>query len=482
MKRLIFAAFFLLSVSTVSAQSLLDSLQVQAGTNVSVASKDFQPLWLIANRFGVISDQKFDFSTHIKLTNSNRLFGPAFSANDEVDRGFYIDYGIDAYNNNHLKNTFFDEAFIKARYRKLTLSFGRFKQIIGEVDHDLSTGSLGLSGNAIPIPKINFAIDYTNVPFTNGWVQFKGMLSHGWMGDNQFMKHAFLHEKNLYVRIGKNKLKLYGGLQHYAVWGGSRDDYFKTDRSFGQFIDVLTGIAVNDGSVGGNILPNRPGDQRGVIEAGAEWEDDNYKFTLNNQSPFDSGEAVNIKNTDRLISLNFTNKQEGSILNKIVLEYIHTNQANDFIPNQFRQSMYNNGIYRTGWEYEDRIIGTPLFLNRVRASEFLPAVVPYDWNGPQAAVAKDNIVSNKVLGGHVGVILALTDNISSKTMLTYTNNYGLERYGATSDKVMQSYTMEQINWQVPNTQLSVSAAIAYDFGKLYNNFGSMVGIQWQLRK
>jgi hypothetical protein len=477
MKKILIIIGVLLSQVTVHAQQLLDSLQVQAGTNVTVASKGFLPLWLVSNRFGVISDQQFDFSTHIRATNSNLLLG---SATD--NKGLYVDYGIDAYNNDHLRNTFFNEAYVKLRFQHLTLSGGRFKQIIGEVDPELSSGSLGLSGNAIPIPKINLALSYTNIPFTNGWLQFKGMISHGWMGNDQFMKDAFLHEKNLYVRIGKHKFKIYGGLEHYAVWGGHKDGFYTTDRSFSQFIDVVTGIAVNDGSVNGDILPNRPGDQRGVIEAGAEWEDDNFKLQVNNQTPFDSGEAVDIKNIDRLLSFNFTNKKEGSILKKIVVEYIHTNQGNDFIPNRYRQSLYNNGIYRTGWEYRNRIIGTPIFTNRTRASQFIDGVQTYNWNAPAGTIARDNILINRVLGWHLGTTLALTPDLSSKTMLTYTKNENVARLGFASDSATQWYTMEQVNYQVPNTQLSLTAAIAYDFGKLYNNFGSSVGLQWQLRK
>lgn len=476
MKKLLIVTLLLISQLTTNAQTLLDSLQIQAGTNVTVASKDFLPLWLVSNRFGVISDQKFDFSTHIRATNSNLLLGSS------IDNGLYVDYGIDAYNNQHLKSTFFGEAYVKLRYKKLTFSGGRFKQIIGEVDPDLSSGSLGLSGNAIPIPKLNLALAYTDIPFTNGWLQFKGMISHGWMGNDQFMKDAFLHEKNLYVRIGKHKFKIYGGLEHYAVWGGHKDDFYTTDRSFGQFLDVVTGIAVNDGSTNGNPLPNRPGDQRGVLEAGAEWEDDNYKFQVNNQSPFDSGEAVDIRNIDRLLSFNFTNKKEGAILKKIVLEYVHTNQGNDFIANRYRQSLYNNGIYKTGWEYRDRIIGTPLFTNRTRASEFIDSVEPYDWNAPANTIGRDNIIINRVFGWHVGTTLALSADLSSKTMLTYTRNENLQSLGLAADKATQWYTMEQLNYQVPNTQLSVTAAVAYDFGKLYNNFGSMLGLQWQLRK
>ncbi|MET1055141.1 MAG: capsule assembly Wzi family protein [Pedobacter sp.] len=459
----------------------MDSLQLQVGTIASVASKDYMPLWLVSNRFGIITDKKSDFSTHVRITNSNRI-GPAVSIYDGDDRGIYFDYGLDVYNNNSFKKNIIQEGYLKVRYKNLTFSGGRFKQIIGEVDHDLSSGSLGVSGNALPIPKLNLALEYTDIPFTNGWIQFKGMISHGWMGDEQFMKHAYLHEKNIYFRIGKNKLKLYGGIQHYAVWGGGRDDFFKTDNSFKGWLNVVTGIEANDGSVVNGSNPNRPGDQRGDIEFGAEWENDDIKFQLNNQTPFDSGQGIDIRNIDRLLSLNITNKKEGGILKKLTLEFIHTTQSNDFYVAQFRESYYNNGIYRTGWEYNRQIIGTPLFINRSRGSKYFDSIEPYDWDAPQSTIyANSNIIGNRILGGHVGALYQITDEITGKSLITYTKNYGYFGNNVFSPYKNQWYSLQEVSWTIPKTKLSFTGAIAYDFGDLSTNFGTLLGLQWQLR-
>ena len=474
--------FIVLAMLQLTAKcQFLDSLQVKAGTSGTAASKGYQPLWLEANRFGTITDQQYDFSTHVKITNANRVGAP-ITMYDTDDKGLYFDYGIDVYNNDHARKTFFEQAFIRARYKNMTLSAGRFEQIIGEVDHDLSSGSLGTSGNALPIPKINFAIDYTNVPLTNGWLQFKGMISHGWMGQDQFIKSAYLHEKNFYLRLGKGKFKLYGGIQHYAVWGGERPGSFTLDNSLSAFLKVFTVQSGDDGSQGNNPLPNRPGDQRGVIEGGAEWEDDNLKVQLNSQTPFDTGQGITPKNIDRLLSLNIINKKEDAIWKKLVLEFIYTKQMNDFYAIQFRESYYNNGVYRTGWEYNDRIIGTPLFINRQRGQDYFSDVKPYDWNAPTNTIQPlSNIISNRVVGGHVGAIFAITENIRSKNMLTYTNNYGNYNDFHFNQHLSQAYTMQEVSWRLPKSQLSLTGTLAYDFGDLSSNFGSMIGLNWQLK-
>jgi hypothetical protein len=481
MKKLYIIALLLILQFSVKAQ-FLDSLQIKAGTSVTVASKDYLPLWLVANRFGVISDQQFDFSTHFAATNTNRI-GPYITPYDQDDRGWYVTYGVDLYNNDHLKKTIIEEGYLKIRHKKLTLSAGRFKQIIGEVDPDLSSGSLGVSGNALPIPKINLALEYSDVPFTNGWFQFKGMISHGWMGNDQFMKGAYLHEKNFYMRFGKHKFKLYAGIQHYAVWGGSRAGFFTTDRSFKGFLNVLTGIQANDGTVVTNILPNRPGDHRGIIEGGAEWDGDNVKIDLNSQTPFDSGQGIDIRNTDRLVSLNIINKQPDGIWKKFVFEFITTKQMNNFYPERVRESYYNNGIYRTGWEYNDNIVGTPLFVNRVRGSKYFSTIKPHDWDGPLSSIpGGDNIIDNRVVGGNIGAIFAITDQILSKTKITFTDNFGGYKESVFSPHMTQWYTLQEFSWKIPRSQLSLTGSVGYDFGQFSKVFGSMFGLQWQLRE
>ncbi|HEY9262246.1 capsule assembly Wzi family protein, partial [Chitinophaga sp.] len=204
MKRICLLLLWVCICTAVNAQRwLTDSLEVHAGAVGTAATKDYQPLWLLSNHFGTISDRKGDVSMHAGFSNQQVWHD-----------NFYIKYGLDVYNNDHFQHTFIEQGYVKAGYKHWEIRAGRYEEIIGEVDKDLSSGSMGISGNALPIPKIGIAVtEYIPVPFTNGWLQFKGLLSHGWMGKDQFIKDAYLHEKNFYLRIGKNKLKLYGGIQ-----------------------------------------------------------------------------------------------------------------------------------------------------------------------------------------------------------------------------------------------------------------------------
>ena len=485
-----FIAFICLSQLIVlkSYGQFTDSLKINIGTIYTVASEDYQPLWIVSNKFGSIADQKSDIISYLDFQNrhSFNLLPGIF----ERDSGAYIQYGFSLINNQDFQSTLFQQGYIKAGYKHLEIRVGRFKEIIGEVDPELSSGSLGISGNALPIPKIGISVtEFTDLPFTNGWLQFKGLISHGWLGDNRFMNDAYLHEKTFYMRLGKKRLKLFGGVQHYAAWGGNRSDFpNKLDRDWGGFLDVLLVKEEDDGSVHGGqdpddlptgaIRPNRAGDHRGSVELGFEWEGENILIKGYNQTPFDMGIGISIKNIDRLAGFSIENKHNG-IFRRGLLEYIYTNQMTKWVPDH-RESYYNNGVYKTGWEYENMIIGTPLFTNRVRASHYFPEIEPYDWKAPNETIrGNDNIINNRIQGVHFGFILAPSSRLTTKTMVSLVRNYGPKSPFLPHKD--QLYSLQEITYYPKGRGIQIIAAIGIDYGELTKNIGGMVGVEWQFR-
>ncbi|HEV7329754.1 MAG TPA: capsule assembly Wzi family protein [Flavisolibacter sp.] len=474
MRILSLTAFLCLFGSTIKAQ-LLDSAQLTIGTVATVASNDYQPLWLVANRFGTFADRKNDLSTNVRLTNMHHLFA---KPTDSV-RNFYVQYGAEFFANNHFSETFFKEAFVKAGYKNWQIRAGRFAERTGDVDPALSSGSLGISGNALPIPKVGFIVtDYTHVPFTNGWLQFKGQISHGWFGNNRYMKDALYHEKLFYMRFGKKKFKLYGGVQHFGEWGGRRGSV-QLERSWKGFFDVLFVKEADDGSVGTDINgrpPNRAGDQRGLLEAGVIWENDNLLLRGYNQTPFETGRDVDPRNVDRLLGLTFISKKK-SIIQKIVGEFLTTRDMLSFVEIRDRQSFYNNGYYKTGWEYEGRIVGTPLFVNRTRGQFYFPTVEPHDWDAPGSTIpGNSNVIVNRVVSGHLGVLYTLFNKLQAKTLLTFTQNFGRYTQTATSAYKEQLYTLQEFRYTTPQ-HISFIAGVGFDKGELSDNIGIMFGIR-----
>ncbi|GGG83075.1 hypothetical protein GCM10007415_15050 [Parapedobacter pyrenivorans] len=473
MKSKLSICYLLFLPTFLSAQQWADSLNVEVGTTLSIASKGFQPLWIESNRFGLISEKKSDMATHIGAWNSHTF--PAGK------HSFRLEYGVNLINNRHFDQFIVQQGYLKARYGALEFRAGRFKEILGEVDRLLSTGSLGVSGNAIPIPKIGFAFpDWVNVPFTNGWLQIKGLISHGWMGNEQSMKRAWLHEKTFYVKLGNGPFKIYGGMQHFGIWGGQRA-HISLDRSLRGFFDVLFVKEANDGYDPDGVHPNRAGDQRGVLEFGGDLETNSALWHMYFQVPFESGMGIDFRNIDRVGGLNVTLRQH-RWLDRLMFEFIYTKQMESFQHAEL-QSYYNNGLYASGWEYLYRSIGTPLFLNRFRGSNFLPYDA-VDWStNNDRAMGNMNFINNRIVGGHIGMLHRYAPNITARTMLTYTRNFGTHQSSnpITASPRNQFYSLHEISvdlQRVPGLQLS--GGIAFDAGGLYDNVGGLLGLKYNI--
>jgi hypothetical protein len=467
------AAILLGWTAPIFAQRWADSLRMRVGATTSFASKDFQPLWITANRFGMLSEEGLDVAAYAGIWNAHNF--------PTTKHDIRLAYGINLVNNQHFHRTDIQQGYVKIRYGALELRGGRFQEILGEVDPLLSTGSLGLSGNALPIPKIGFAFpEFTNVPFTNGWLQVKGSISHGWMGNEQSMKRAWLHEKSFYARLGNGPFKLYGGLQHFGVWGGQRG-HIRLDRTIGGFFDVLFVKEANDGYDPDGVFPNRAGDQRGLIEFGGDLETDGAFWHMHFQVPFESGMGFDIRNIDRLGGFNVTLKNH-RWLDRVQVEFIYTKQMESFQHAEL-QSYYNNGLYASGWEYHYRSIGTPLFLNRYRGSHFLPYDA-VDWStNNDRAMGNMNFINNRIVGGHVGMLHRYAPGVTGRTLLTYTRNFGthMSSNPITAMPRNQVYTLHEVSVafnRVPG--LLISAGIAVDAGGLYDNVGGLLGIGYQL--
>ncbi len=474
------ATLVLISINT-KAQ-FADSLTISIGAMATTATKNYQPLWLTSNKFGSIADNKSDLSTSIGLYNIHRLATGKRGANS--GKPWYVSYGAQLYNNNNFNSTFAQQAYVKAGYKQWQFRAGRFAETTGEMDAATSSGSLGISGNAVPIPKIGLALtEYTAVPFTKNFVKFKGQISHGWFNNNRYMKDALYHEKILYVQLGKKAFKLYAGVQHFVEWGGRRGNV-QLDRSLKGFFDVLFVKQADDGSVGTNITglpPNRPGDQRGLFEAGFTWDTKNALIHAYQQTPFETGRDVDIRNIDRLIGLKIVPKKQESFFKVITAELLYTYDMLGFVEILDRQSFYNNGFYKTGWENDDRIIGTPLFINRTRAGKYFNAYTPYNWNAPDNTIfGNDNIVNNRVVAAHIGTTYKVGRLVDAKTMFTYSINYGTH---STSSPFVpnkkQLYSLQQFNINIPKVGIKIHAAVAVDAGQLSDNVGFLLGFSRQ---
>jgi hypothetical protein len=474
-----------LAYATFSRAQFLDSLQATTGIKYRFSSKSYLPFWLVSNQHGTVADRKNDLSPFFHVSNKHVIAEHEY----QDERGLYdyhdlsVSYGVSIYNTNHFKSTILEQGYVKLEYCNWSLRAGRFEETTGDIDPVLSSGSLGISGNALPIPKIGIAVtDYTNLPFTNGWVQFKGTFAHGWLGNNRYIKKSYYHEKTLFMRIGRGDLKFYAGIEHFAEWGGDRGNRHY-DRSAQAFRDVIF-IKGSDNSNSGAREVVYGGDHRGVLDGGIYWENDNTQIHGYVQKPFEGKRDISLKNKNMLAGVIVSLKNKSQGLQKILAEIISTTSINYDVPAMKRESFYNNSVYKTGWQYEDNIIGTPLFTDRIRGNKYFPEIQPFDWNAADTAIPGNaNIVNNRVFAFHIGASYSVSEEIGGKTLLTYTRNYGDLNYSPqfTPGKT-HFYGLQEIYYEIPHLNLRITAGLGIDWAQMTKGalIGGLLGIEWNI--
>ena len=476
-----------LGYATFSNAQFLDSLQATAGLKSRFSSKSYLPFWLISNQYGTVADRGADLSPFIRVSNKNVIAEHEY----QDDHGLYdyhdlsVLYGLSIYNNNHFKSTIIEQGYVKLEYKNWSLRAGRFEETTGDIDPQLSTGSMGISGNALPVPKIGIAVtDYTNVPFTNGWVQFKGTFAHGWLGSNRYIKNSYYHEKTFFLRVGRGDIKFYGGIEHFAEWAGERGNQHY-DRSPKAFWDVVLGKETDntDPEAGTGL---HAGDHRGVVDGGVYWENGAATVHAYVQKPFEGKQDISLKNKNMLAGFIISMKNKDIGLQKILVEIISTTAINNHITSTRRESYYNNSVYRTGWEYEDNVIGTPLFMNRTRGNKYFPEIQPFKWNAADSAIPGNaNIINNRVFAVHVGGSYSISDAVQGKTLLTYTRNYGGLNYSEQfTPYKSEFYGLQEIYYWIPQLNLTLTAGLGFECGQLSKTpvIGGLLGIEWNIAR
>lgn len=437
------------------------------------------PFWLRSNRFGSIPLDGASFS----------LIGYAGKDFDQdTDRLFDWGGSLEGRGNlGHGSDFRLIEAYGKVRLGILQLKAGRSRKITGLSDSTLSSGSWSVSGNNLGIPEVELSIpDFYALPWFGELFAIKGNLSHGWMGDLQLTRHimedtltlpSYLHQKSLYLRIGKPswKLNLYGGFNHQVVWG-SEQEYYLDDyklKPWETYLYVLTGKRYSSGY----IQDERQGNHLGSVDVGLEFVFEKVKVLLYRQNFYEVGGLAHLANIqDGLNGLRLENRsaQSGSVhWHKFLMEFLYTkNQAGRPSSPEYGsdyEPYYNHGQYITGWSYKGNNIGTPFISDRTYLREGL------------ATHPKEYFVNNRVMALHLGGE-GMISKVDYAFMASWSWNYGTYNttdeeqstgipepglYGLFGVRKQFSAYLE-LNRQLKNN-FGIGLVGAADFGDLYYN-------------
>ncbi|GAB3266894.1 capsule assembly Wzi family protein [Larkinella harenae] len=472
--------------STVFSQSpARHQRQLYAEVSTLVSSADRTPFWLRANQFGTVPLTAPVGTLRIGLSGTVLLND---TTKNRLNRAWTLVYGAEAVGNAGKSSQFLvPEAYMAVAHRGIALVAGRRREVIGLVDSTLSSGSYAWSGNALPIPKVQFGTRGFVPLGRRGWLALNGFIAHGWYADTWYMQHSFLHQKSLFVRVGKpsSTVRLYAGINHHVQWGG-RSAYIDPKLAvngqlpgrLSDFPNVLFAIrtnGLNNDRISSFDYVNLYGNHLGSIDFGGELRFASVSVFGYHQHAFDDVTGMFFKNLpDGLSGIRLRTNRPGKAkfqLNEVLLEFLTTlNQSGPTLYQADKNwkgadNYFNNSQYLEGWTYRDRVIGTPFLTRRddIRAQYR---------NASGWAIA-----NNRVEVWHAALRATVAGRIDLRVKASYSRNHGIPEVFLGPPKQLSALVQAgfPVRW-LGGSYLMV--ALSADKGQLYDNaIGGFVGFR-----
>lgn len=470
-------------------------------TYTLVAEKDFQPLWLSANRGGLFEE----------FSNVNSVQRIRINSSIKPENNFDYAYGLDLISRgaNSSSKVYLNQFYVTGKAYIFQIDIGRKMRRIGENPENLTSGSMALGKNTTPIPMVNISVpEFTPVPFTYDLIQFRGNLAHGWLDDDRYVEDVYLHEKTLYLQGGLEHwpVKPYAGMVHFVQWGGtsSNPNVGELPSSFDDYLSVFFGKGGGETAPGGEQI-NALGNHLGIWDFGIKAESKSYTYQVFWQHFFEDYSGLMFRNIGDGLWGGSIKKKDKSMVSGMQWEVIYTKkqsgpgeadrpgntphcvEENCGFKYGGRDNYYNNFIYRSGWTYKGRNLGNPLLMNVAQLQHYQPGANTYN----------PAIESNRILAHHVGLEGHLSDYLRYKAFVTYVRHYGNYRGlagGEPYDNDNPPSDLEEYEFypalhqwnlmleaayslqQLP--KLDLKTTLAYDTGDLINNAGIMIGATW----
>lgn len=403
------------------------------------------------------------------------------------------------------------QGYIKARFSIFEFKAGRSREFTGLVDSTLSSGAYSISGNALGIPKVQLAIpEYFPLPIFGGLFAFKGTFSYGWLGNEplQYTQYASnvkgnYHELSFYGRLGKPnwRLKLYGGLNHQAMWGDEKTVY-------GPHYQISKVKEFEYVVLGKTYLGSKIGNHIGSIDMGLDYDLGGARLSFYRQNFYDEGALSKLANiADGLNGISLTNTKDvdqgdvpdyypvlgspnsGFHWRKIVLEVFYSkNQAGypwSKPTNSGDENYYNNFEYYNGWSYKGLGLGNPFVTPAYTTRKGLPN-------------SRGDYFNNNRVMAFYGAIQAVAGDYSFTAKGSYSMNYGTfgtSPWGHTTGSPANYTPVPKYNWFPEAKQFSayldvtrrleegwtVGCTAAFDRGDLfYNSYGLILSVKKDL--
>lgn len=484
----IFLLFFCYNALRAQQNSFGSLLKADVEAGGYVSSGDLTPFWLRTNQFGAVPLQSPSAVIQGNVGKSYVFYDSLKQRSRKFDWGFAFNPVLTFDKADNLK-LIFPEAHAKIRFKAVELFVGRRKEVMGLGDSTLSSGFYSVSGNSLPVPKIQIGtIGFTPLRFTGNFVAIHAGFAHGWF-DTDYIQGVRLHQKFLYFRLGnvQSKSKFYFGLNHNVLWAGHAE-YLKRfpelalngelPSSWKFYPNVVLAFTSKNWFTKngyGAFDSYRLGNHLGSYDLGFETKINGRKLWIYHQHPFEDVSSMLLKNVpDGLYGVNFSvnpRANAGFRLTHLTMEFLTTKDQSGstfYIPGskfQGADNYFNHTQYAEGWSYLGRTVGTPFIVpgkdmdhTSVTRNRYFP----------------DNRVNMWYLGaqGFLGKSLMLTFRGS------FSRNFGTPGGNFTNAK-NQFSSMLFARYALPNVKnTSLTLKVATDQGTLFGpTTGGYVGVR-----
>lgn len=439
---------------SVNAQEGSTRLEIRTSAYASPGPGGQLPFWFHSNVHGKVDPAGSNIINELRFSRTLLEYSSV-----TVSAGADAAYRI----TDSDSHAWFSELYVRIRGYGLQLEAGRFVQPGGLYEAgDISAGSMTVGSNSVPVPSVSLSTPgFVNVPFTGGWLRYKGMFSHGRLEKDRHVRSPYLHRKHLYLQVNTGRLSAAGGIVHNVTWAGEDPQYGPLPASFGDFLRVVTGRGADRTSnVPDGEVSNVIGNSVAAYEFGLNWDQGAWDLGLSRLFYLEDKVSTRFRSPWDGIwraTLSLKNRERSPLPDAVTYEHFNTKQQDAREGETIgRASYYNHSIYRSGWTYGGRVLGFPL--------------ARYDSE-------QERIVSNIMVGHHLGFKGILLENFSYRVLFTWARHYGtrkdLIRNGETVP--MDELRTDQFSWlldtgyRFPGTPaLRLDINIGSDFGRFYD--------------
>lgn len=424
--------------------------------------------WHQANRLGALDKDPIIFSSTLSSNNLK------------------YNYSLSIYSNSNKQlKAVLPVGYISAIANNFELKIGRWSESITN-ESSLSSGSLLISKNALPIPKISLRHKkYKNISILNFPLMIKIGFSHGWMSKENYIKAPLLHEKYLYIKKKySDQTSLTIGLVDEAMWGGETEVHGKQAKSVSDFIRIITFSSASKSGIRQERI-NSLGNHLGVWDISIETKQKQLELKLYYQHPFEDKSGAYQYFFDEIKALKFPSKSfdglfgieiinnKSKFFKLFLYEYINTmNQSGTKAASDSTygwDNYYNHYIYQSGWVNNGRVIGNPLFTLGSNLGHYSNS---------------NYIINNRIKAHHIGLVGDLSNKHKYKLFLTYSKNYGIyyDKNRFYNEKknydfnggIKQFSSLFELSFIDVLDNLDISVSYSWDRGKLLNDNQGLV--------